>query len=91
MNHPPPISFKALAKLGGSPKSGGAPYQIRGDDLDKNFVFATLQVDGSLIKTEVGPGGHIFRKLDIPKRPNQGTFLLGSVEGTLQWIATEEC
>ena len=26
-----------------------------------------------------------------PDPPQEGTYVLGSVDGTLQWIATEEC
>ena len=31
------------------------------------------------------------KELTIPNPPNSGTYVLGAVGGTLQWIATEEC
>jgi hypothetical protein len=30
-------------------------------------------------------------KLKIPPVPQSGTYVLGAVDGALQWIATEEC
>jgi hypothetical protein len=57
----------------------------------KNFVFAALDADESLIEQTTGQGGHIQRRLKIPAVPSSGTHVLGAVGGTLQWIATEEC
>ena len=87
----PPVSFEQKAKIGGNPAAGGYPYQIRASDLDKNFVFATLDVDPSLVETTTGAGGHTQRRLKIPAVPGSGTHVLGAVGGTLQWLATEEC
>jgi len=87
----PPVSFQQMAQSGGNPAAGGYPYQIRASDLDKNFVFATLDADPSLIETTTGQGGHLARKLKIPTVPGGGTYVLGAVNGVLQWIATEEC
>lgn len=91
MSKNPPISFEVLAKSANSAKSGGYPYTLKGRDLDQNFVFATIQVDDSLVTTTTGPGGHTARKLKIPAVPVGGTYVLGAVGGTLTWIATEEC
>ena len=116
MSKNPPISFEALAKQANSAKAGGYPYQLKGKDLDQNFVFATLQIDESLVTSTTGSGGHAARKLKIPglsggsddlalvanggalswksiipKAPNSGTFVLGAVDGVVQWIETEEC
>lgn len=87
----PPVSFQQKAKQGGNPAAGGYPYQLRASDLDKNFVFATLDADPSLIETKSGAGGHTQRRLKIPAAPTSGTHVLGSVNGALKWIATEEC
>ena len=87
----PPVSFEQKAKSGGNSASGGYPYQIRASDLDKNFVFATLDADASLIETKTGKGGHTQRRLKIPAAPTSGTHVLGVKNGELQWIATEEC
>jgi hypothetical protein len=87
----PPVSFDTLVKSAGSSATGGYPYQLRAQDLDKNFVFATLDVDPSLITTATGRGGHTQRRLKIPAVPTTGTHVLGAVNGALTWIATEEC
>jgi hypothetical protein len=86
-----PVSFEQKAKQGGNPAAGGYPYQLSAADLDKNFVFAALDADESLIETTTGQGGHTQRKLKIPAAPSSGTHVLGAVGGALQWIATEEC
>jgi hypothetical protein len=57
----------------------------------RNFVFAALDVDESLIETTTGQGGHTARRLRIPAVPTSGTHVLGAIGGSLQWIATEEC
>jgi hypothetical protein len=80
-----------LVKSAGSSATGGYPYQLRAQDLDKNFVFATLDADASLIENKTGPGGHTQRRLKIPAVPQSGTHVLGAVNGTLQWLATEAC
>lgn len=36
-----------------------------------------------------GGGGSAIGEYLIP--PNSGTYVLGSVNGSLQWIATEDC
>jgi hypothetical protein len=87
----PPLSFASLAQTAPNPASGGYPYRIRGTDLDKNFVFATLQIDQTLLQSTIGAGGHPARRLNIPAVPASGTHVLGAVEGVLQWISTEEC
>jgi len=86
-----PVSFEQKSKQGGNPAAGGYPYQISATDLDKNFVFATLDVDESLIEQVSGTGGHPQRRLKIPAAPKSGTHVLGAVGGTLKWIAAEEC
>jgi hypothetical protein len=67
------------------------PYAIKATDLMKNFVYAALDGDQTLIEESVGQGGHKSRRLKIPAVPSSGTHVLGAVDGTLQWIATEEC
>ena len=86
-----PLSIEFLASADNTPVSGAYPYSLKGRDLDKNFVFATLDVDESLIEQTTGQGGHLARKLKIPAVPEDGTHVLGAVGGVMQWIATEEC
>lgn len=92
----PPISFEALARQAKNPLSGGYPFSISGKDLDKNFVYSTTDYNGDHFKESriAGPGGHAKRTIKISifdEAPKKGTFILGSVNGTLKWIATEEC
>jgi hypothetical protein len=84
-----PVDFEKLT--GKTPTPGGYPYQLKATDLQKNFVYAALDADASLIENKTGPGGHTQRRLKIPALPGGGTYILGSVAGTLTWIATEEC
>ena len=86
MNLPVDLSYKVKASAG-----GGYPTQISASDLMQNFVFAALEVDPSLVEQTTGQGGHPQRKLKIPAAPASGTHVLGAVNGTLQWISTEEC
>jgi hypothetical protein len=86
-----PIDFEAKIKAPRSASGGGYPVQISASDLMKNFVFAALDADPSLVETKTGAGGHTQRRLKIPAVPASGTHVLGAVDGTLQWIATEEC
>jgi len=85
-----PVDFEA--KLKSPPRvSGGYPIQLSAADLMRNFVHAALDADPSLIEQTTGQGGHQARKLKIPAAPGSGTHVLGAVNGTLTWIATEEC
>ena len=85
------MDFEARAKSAKNASGGGYPVQISAADLQKNFVYAALDADPSLIEVTTGQGGHQQRRLKIPAVPTQGTYVLGAVDGTLQWIATEEC
>ena len=85
-----PVDFSAKIKTAPT-NGGGYPIQLSASDLMKNFVFAALEVDPSLVEQTTGQGGHPQRKLKLPAAPSSGTHVLGSVNGTLEWIATEEC
>lgn len=86
-----PVNFEEKARGARSASGGGYPVQLSAADLMKNFVHAALDADPSLIEQTTGQGGHPARKLKIPAVPGGGTHVLGAVDGTLQWIATEEC
>jgi len=86
-----PNIFSQLLKSAGKSSSGGYPYQIMAADLDKNFVYATLEIDATLVEEKSGQEGFTKRKLKIPAVPSSGTYVLGAVSGGLTWIATEEC
>lgn len=126
----PPISFIGMLAAPRSQGGKGYPYQIRAEDLDRNFYAATLIVEEDLVE-QVRVGDFTQRRLKIPAGetngqilywngaeytltaagtskgqilywtgsawapfsapPSSGTHVLGSVNGNLQWIATEEC
>jgi len=69
---------------------GKSTSPISAANLMQNFAWAKLVADPSLIE-DTTQLGFSARKLKIPALPGQGTFVLGSVNGTMQWIATEEC
>jgi hypothetical protein len=84
-----PVSFVDQTKI--SQGVDGYPYRIRASDLDRDFVYAALDVDESYIEEVSGQNGHRSRNLKFPPIPASGTYVLGCVSGGLQWIATEEC
>lgn len=89
-----PVDFEAKVKTASQSSGGGYPYQISAQDLMKNFVFATLEIDSEWVEQSTGMGGYASRKLkmfSLPASPGSGTYVLGSVDGSLTWIATEEC
>jgi hypothetical protein len=84
-----PVNFEPLAQ---QPKgSGGYPVQIKASDLMKNFVYCLLDTNDGLTETTTGQGGYQMRKLKIPTPPSSGTYVLGVVDGTIQWLSTEAC
>jgi hypothetical protein len=84
-----PVDFEKLTGKTDSPN--GYPYQLKAADLQKNFLYAALDAHESLLENKTGPGGHTQRRLKIPAVPATGKYVLGSVDGALSWIATEEC
>jgi hypothetical protein len=90
-NNEVPNIFSQLVKSAGNSAAGGYPYQIKAADLDRNFVFATLEIDATLVEETSGQEGFIKRKFKIPAVPEDGTYVLGAISGSLEWIETEEC
>jgi len=90
-NNQVPNIFSQLVKSASNSAAGGYPYQIKAADLDKNFVYATLDIDVTLVQETSGQEGFTKRRLKIPAVPSSGTYVLGAVSGGLTWIATEEC
>ncbi len=80
-----PVDFEAKARGAKSASGGGYPVQLSAGDLMKNFVFASLDVDPSLVQTSTGQGGHAARKLKIPAVPVSGTHNLTATGGALSW------
>jgi hypothetical protein len=65
MSANPPVKFSDKIKET-SADGSGYPYRIKADDLDKNFVFATLDVPKGWVEETTGSGGHKQRKLAVP-------------------------
>jgi len=89
-----PVDFEAKVKAASQVSGGGYPIQISATDLMRNFAYATLLVDEKYVESTTGVNGHEARKLkmfSLPTMPDSGTHVLGAVDGTLQWLATEEC
>jgi len=92
-----PVDFEAKVKQAKQTAGGGYPTQLSARDLMQNFVFASADFEPSDFAVEVktGSGGHQSRKvslkLKIPAVPTSGTHVLGAVNGTLKWLATEAC
>ena len=79
-----PNDFQDVAKSGDSIKP------LSSKNLMQNFAWARLQVDPTLL-IDATSMGFAAQKLAIPAVPSGGTYVLGSVDGSLQWLSTEEC
>jgi len=89
----PPVSFLDKAS---SPKgAGGYPIQISAKDLDKNFVYSTLEISGTTpqgspqpfsVDEFTGCGGHTQRRLIFnPAAPSKdAVFVVRG--GALAWL-----
>jgi hypothetical protein len=86
-----PVDFQERASRPKGPSGDDYPYAISATELMRNFVYASLDVHRSLYEETTGQGGHKQRRLKIPALPGSGTFVLGSVDGQLKWLGTEEC
>jgi hypothetical protein len=86
-----PVDFQELAQRARGQNAADYPYSLKSTDLMKNFVYAALDADESLIEESTGQGGYKSRRLKIPAVPTSGTHVLGAVDGELEWIETEEC
>jgi hypothetical protein len=87
----PPVDFQQLAQGARGQSGSDYPYAIKATDLMKDFVFATLDIAEGVYEETTGMQGHRQRRLKIPTPPAGGTWVLGSVGGTIQWIETEAC
>lgn len=82
-----------------------APFRIPAKDLDANFrKLRPLPTDGNARQyaVEETPDGWFLRLFPdaessgglpaaLPAAPASGTYVLGSINGAIQWLATEAC
>lgn len=73
-----PVDFQAVAKGGDQKKP------ISSSDLMRNFAWAKLQADPTLVD-EVSSMGFAGFKLKIPAINNSGNRVLASTGGALSW------
>ena len=85
-----PVDFEAKVKQATSASGAGYPFRISARDLMQNFAYAALDAEDDWIE-QGSVGAHQGRKLKLPQLPGSGTYVLGCVNGTVQWIETEEC
>ena len=85
-----PVKFQEKATNPPSANGTGYPYRISAYDLDENFSYAALDAGQGWIEQK-SVGDHSGRKLKLPDIPSTGTYVLGCIDGTVQWIATEAC
>jgi hypothetical protein len=114
-----PVDFEEKVRLPKGGTNADYPYSLKAADLMKDFVYAALDADESLVETVSGEKGYQQRRLKIPALPGgddpvqltaeggslswsaatsgiptpptSGTYVLGAVDGTMQWIETEAC
>lgn len=86
-----PVDFEERVKRPRGKTGGDYPYAIKAVDLMQDFVYAALDLDPTLVEEFQGEKGYRQRRLRIPAVPASGTYVLGSVNGVVQWLATEDC
>lgn len=57
--------------------------------IQRRLKIPAINTDGNRVLASTA--GEMSWKQDIPDAPTLGTYVLGSVNGVLTWIATEEC
>lgn len=93
MNLPHKFKEQAAAKTS---DYSAPPFKIRGKDLDENFNMVKPS-------THVGEGKKKAYRISEDREkgwemifewwppPEEGTYVLGSINGTMQWIETQDC
>ena len=97
--------LKFSTQLGGK-DSAGPPYRIPARDLDSNFAkLKPLAQDGNNRQYAIDetPDGWFLRLFPeasnnvsatvsiLAAPPASGTYVLGAVNGVVQWLETESC
>ena len=70
-----PVDFEERSRRAKQASGGGYPVQISASDLMRNFVYAALDADPSLIEQTTGQGGHAGRKLKIDPGTANGQIM----------------
>ena len=84
-----PVDFEEKVRLPAAVGGAGYPYQISAGDLMANFKyldkFPKSPGDGDLMYYYSG-GWTLLKPLS-----GFGTYVLGSVDGAVQWLETQRC
>jgi hypothetical protein len=85
---PLPVDFEERVKRPKGETGSDYPYAIKAADLMRNFVYAALDADETLVEETTGQGGHRSRKLAIPPVPSSDEPVQLTAEGgSLSWSA----
>jgi hypothetical protein len=86
-------NFERLVKNKPAKGSNDYPVAIKAKHLDENWKMTTL-LEGTgepkLYEVEYTKEGTRITRI-LPEPPASGTHVLGAIDGTIQWIATEDC
>jgi len=85
-----PVVFSEKVKQPAKQDGGGYPYQIKADDMDKNFVYAALDAEDGYIEETGGQGGNAGRKLTFPPFVANSAVLILKNGQSLQWVEGDE-
>lgn len=55
----------------------------------QKLAIPAINNDGNRVLASTG--GILSWKADIPEAPASGTYVLGAVSGSIQWLSTEAC
>lgn len=85
-----PVDFQEKVKAARPVDGKGYPYQISAKDLmqDFNYLLGLIPegtTDNDILYWKTG------KWQILPASETSGTFVLATVDGSLQWLATEEC
>jgi len=85
-----PVGFEEKVKQPASPNGKGYPYQLSAKDLDANFKYLLGRLmEGVSVNDTLYWDGNTWNILPSPS--STGTHVLGCVDGSMQWLSTEEC
>ena len=89
-----PVDFRQKVAMPPAVNGNGYPYGISAEDLMRNFIFAAIDVESEQtepITLQITTVNGVRKISILLDPPSTGTYVLGSVDGEAQWIATEEC
>ena len=86
-------NFKAVQKEVDPSKACGLYLQETGEGENRKIKLAGT-IDAACLNASTGGSTVTYpdgTQYGIPTPPSTGTYVLGSIDGSIQWIATTEC